>query len=174
MSPLIRIWMLPLPLLCFVLFPSMVSAQAKIRDSSRYDVAGPFTIEITLNAKSRDALEAKIRGFLWNHWHQQLLGQVTVTYFSKESNPSKVSYFVEPSEKGQWHVAVMIDRSIFDRRSKTRHPISVAYEASSLERIEIPKNGFSNRVEISEEAKRPPRSYRLVLSDETGKTLTQL
>ena len=157
-----------------VVWPSVTAGQEKPRDLTRYDTAGPFTIGVKLNVATRAAMNAEIRAFIWNHWYQRRLGQLTAIYYSREGDRSDVSYFVEPNEGGVWHLAVTIDRTLRNRRGPGQHRESVAYEARDVDRIEIPKTGLAERVEIPEKAKRRPQSYHLVLKDETGKTLTEL
>ena len=146
-----------------------------MRDLSRYEKAGPYTIELKLDAQARAKLEADIREFLWNHWQQRRLGHVMVTQYSKEGEPSTSSYFVEPDEKGIWHITVKIDRTLVDRGgSKSQHQESVEYEAYLVERIEVPKDGLTARVSIPEGEMRSPQSYLLALKDKTGKALTEI
>lgn len=149
--------------------------QAKMRDLSRYEKAGPYTIELKLDAQARAKLEADIREFLWNHWQQRRLGHVMVTQYSKEGEPSTSSYLVEPDEKGVWHIAVKTDRTLIDRGGvKSQRRESVEYAAYSVERIEVPKDGLTPSVVIPEGETRTPQSYRLALKDEKGKALTEI
>lgn len=149
--------------------------QGNMRDLSRYDRAGPYAIELKLDAQARAKLEADIRGFLWNHWRQRRLGHVMVTQYSKEGEPSTSSYFVEPDEKGGWHIAVKVDRTVVDRgSSKSQRHESVEYQAYSVERVEVPRDGLTQRAVIPEGEMRTPQSYRLALKDEKGKSLTEI
>jgi hypothetical protein len=158
--------------------PSMLSSplhQVKMRDLNRYDTVGPYTIELKLDAQARANVEADVREFLWNHWHQHRLGHVAVTYYNKEGEPSASSYFVEPDARGIWYIAVKIDRTLIDRGgSKSRHSESVEYDAYSVERIEVPEDGLAQKVMIPETDTRPSTSYRLVLKDQAGKPLTEI
>lgn len=158
--------------------PAMQSSslqQAKMRDLSLYDKAGPYTIELRLDAQARANIEAKIREFLWNHWHQHRLGHLVATRYSKEGEPSTSSYFVELDGKGIWHIAVKIDRTLVDRGgSKSQYQKSVEYEAYTVERIEVPEDGLTQRVVIPKGETRSPQSYRLVLKDEKGKALAEI
>src|SRR2546426_888613 len=102
--------------------------QKKMRDLSLYEKIGPYTLELTIDAQARASKEAEIREFLWNHWQRRRLGQVAVTRYSREGEPSTSAYFVEPDEKGIWHIAVKIDRTLVDRGdSKGQHQGSVEY-----------------------------------------------
>lgn len=148
--------------------------QAKMRDLSFYDKAGPYTIGLKLDAQARAKIEAEIREFLWNHWHYRQLGHLVATQYSKEGEPSTSFYFVEPDEKGVWRIAVKIDRTLNDRRdSKGPHRESIEYDAYSVERIEVPKNGLTHRVVIPEKETRSSLLYRLVLKDKEGNLLLE-
>lgn len=149
--------------------------QEKMRKLSLYEKVGPYTLELTIDAHARASKEAEIREFLWNHWQQRRLGQVTVTQYSREGEPRTSSYFVEPDEKGTWHIAVKIDRTLVDRgRAKSQRHESVEYVAYSVERIEVPKDGLTARVPIPEGETRPPQSYLLALKDKRGKALSEI
>lgn len=149
--------------------------QAKMRDLSGYEKAGPYTIELNLDAPARANIEAEVREFLWNHWQQRRLGYVRVTLFSKEGEPSASSYFVEPDEKSAWRIAVKIDRTMVNRGdSKSQRHESVEYGAYFVERIEVPKDGLTHRAVLPDGERRSPQSYRLALKDEKGKSLTEI
>jgi hypothetical protein len=149
--------------------------QKKMRNLSLYEKAGPYNLELMLDAQVRASKEAAVREFLWDHWQQRRLGQVTVTRYSREGEPSASFYFVEPDERGIWRIAVEIDRTLVDRGgSKNQRHESVEYEAYSVERIEVPKDGLTQRVVIPEAEMRSPESYRLALKDQEGKSLTEI
>ena len=149
--------------------------QAKMRDLSRYDKAGPYTIDLNLDAQSRANIEAEVREFLWNHWKQRRLGYVRVTRYSKEGEPSASSYFVEPDEKSVWQIAVKIDRTLLDRGgSKSQRHESVEYGAYFVERVAVAKDGLTQRAVIPDGETRSPQSYRLALRDEKGKPLIEM
>jgi hypothetical protein len=149
--------------------------QTEMRDLSGYDRAGPYTIELRLETQARNRLEAEIREFLWSHWHQRRLGHVTVTQYSKEGERSTSSYFIEPDEKGAWHIAVKIDRTLVERGgSKSQRSESLEYKAYVVERVDVPKDGLTQGVAIPEGEMRQPQSYRLALKDEKGKSLTKI
>jgi hypothetical protein len=148
--------------------------QAKMRDLSRYNQAGPYSIELKLDTQTRNKIEAEIREFLWNHWRQHVLGYIVATWHSKEGEPSTSSYFIEPSEKGTWRIVIQINRMLIGGGSKSQYHDSVEYEAYSVERVEVPKDGLSQRVTISEKEVRSPQTYRLVLKDERGKVLAEI
>ena len=52
--------------------------QKNPRDLSLYEKAEPYTLEIMLDRQTRAIKEGEIREFLWNHWQQRRLGQLTV------------------------------------------------------------------------------------------------
>ncbi len=147
--------------------------QVKMRDLSRYDKAGPY--ELKLDVQAGADVEAEVREFLWNHWHQRRLGHVAITHYSKEGEPSAFSYFVEPDARGVWIIAVKIDRMLVDRGdSKSQRYETVEYDAYFVERIEVPEDGLTQRVVIPEAEMRSSKAYRLVLKDQGRKPLTEM
>jgi hypothetical protein len=158
--------------------PSMQSSllqQVKMRDLSRYDKAGPYIIELDLDAQSRANVEAEVREFPWNHWHRHRLGHVAVTHYSKEGEPNTSSYYVEPDAIGAWIIAVKIDRMLVGRGgSKSQRYETVEYDAYFVERIEVPKDGLTQRVVIPEVETRSSTAYRLVLRDKERKPLAEI
>lgn len=149
--------------------------QTKMRDLRSYENAGPYTIGLNVGVESRIKLEAKVREFVWEHWHQRRLGYLSITKYSKEGEPSTSHFFVEANDDGVWHVAVTIDRVLIERRgSKRQRHESITYDAYVLERLEVPESGLSQGILIPEREVRIPESYRLALKDEHGKPLSIL
>ena len=148
--------------------------QKKPRDLSLYEKAEPYTLEIMLDRQTRATKEGEIREFLWNHWQQRKLGQLTVTRFSREGEPTASSYFIEPDEKGAWRIAVRIDRTLVARGGlKGQRQESLEYSAYTVDRVEFPKSGLTPRV-LNPKQVRLPQSYRLALKDEKGETLPEI
>lgn len=148
--------------------------QKNRRDLSLYEKAEPYTLEIMLDRQTRATKEGEIREFLWNHWRQRRLGQLTVTRFSREGEPTASSYFIEPDEKGVWRIAVRIDRTLVARGGlKGQRQESLEYSAYTVDRVEFPKSGLTPRV-LSRNQVRSPQSYRLALKDEKGETLPEI
>ncbi len=164
-----------LTIACTFLGQSSQLTPTKERDLNRYEKIGPYVIELGLDTQARAKIEARIREFLWTHWYESRLGHAEVTVYSKEGEPSTVSYFVEPNERGLWRMAVRVTRTRARRgESRKQRNESVEYEAFSVERIEAPKDGLKPRVVIPRDEMRAPQSYRLVLKDTEGKSLTEI
>ena len=148
--------------------------QNNSRNLGLYEKAGPYTLDFTLDRETRATKEGEIREFLWNHWQQRRLGQLTVTRFSREGEPTASSYFIEPDEKGAWRIAVRIDRTLVARGGlKGQRQESQEYSAYTVDRVEFPKSGLTPRL-LNPKQVRLPQSYRLALKDEKGETLPEI
>ena len=87
----------------------------KERDLSRYDKAGPYSLKLSLDARTRATMLATLEQFIWKHWSKRTLGHVVSTFYSKEGEPITYSFFIEANEKGNSCVAVEVDRSFVTR-----------------------------------------------------------
>lgn len=145
------------------------------RNLDLYERAGPFTLDLDLDSQSRTNTEAEIREFLWKHWHQRRLGHLVATWYSKEGEPSTSAYFVEPDEKGIWHIAITINRTLVERTgSKRQLQNTIEYDAYSIERVDVSKGTLGRSIAIPEGETRSPQSYRLRLKDKHEEVLTEI
>ena len=160
---------------CGSIMQNSSSDQMKARNLNLYERAGPYTLGLNIDTPSRANMEAEVRDFLWQHWHQHRLGYVVVISYTKEGEPNTASYFIEPDSRGIWRVAIEVKRLLIDRGvTKRRRYETGDYTVHSVQRIEVPKDGMRLNVSIPEGETRTPHSYRLALKDEKGKPLFQL
>lgn len=146
--------------------------QTEIKDLRAYEKSS-YTIAINADPAARRKLEAKVREFVWEHWHNRRLGFLSVRRYSKEGEPSTSHFFIESKDGGAWQVRVVIKRIIVERRSKHRQHESVTYDAYVLERFEKPESGqILVGALIPESEVRTPDSYFLALKEKTGRVLT--
>lgn len=138
----------------------------KERDLSRYDKAGPYSLKLSLDARTRATMLATLRQFIWEHWSKRTLGHVVSTFYSKEGEPITYSFFIEANEKGNSCVAVEVDRLFVTRgESKKRYSQMYAFEVNTVQRIEVLRDGIRT---IPEEVPREPVSFKLRLIDDRG------
>lgn len=137
------------------------------RDLRVYDKAGPYYVQSNLDAKDRATVLANIRQFIWQHWSKRTLGYVVSTFYSKEGEPITYAFFIEADEKGNWRVAVEIDRLLVARgESKKRYAKTDNFEVDAVQRIDVLENGMIRT--IPEDVPREPRSFKLRLVDDQG------
>lgn len=150
------------------------SAKKHKRDLSTYDKAGPYALKLSLAARTRNSMLSALREFIWDHWHNRKRGHVVTTFYSKEGEPITYSFFIEPDEKGSWHVTVEIDRLLTGRGgSKKKYSETDKFAAYTVERIEVGGNYETIRT-IPNDVTREPQSYKLRLIDEKGKVRTEV
>jgi hypothetical protein len=145
----------------------------KKRDLTGYRQKGPFSVGLPQSSQESAKASEEIREFLWTCWQQRERGCVRATYTSTEGEKSNVGYFVEPSDRGIWYVAVEIDREIRTPKGGLAHR-SDSYVATIVQRVEREADGMTPLRPIPEDQKRAAAAYQLALRDESGKTLTTL
>lgn len=84
---------------------------AQERDLKRYDVSGHFDCRTHALSDTgpRRCDIPKVRDFIWKHWHTKRPGYIRITFDSVDAM-STSHIFVEPNERGIWHVAWRIAR----------------------------------------------------------------
>jgi hypothetical protein len=144
------------------------------RDLGRYETSGPYEIAVTLNGRAREAIDAEVRQFIWEHYRGHRLAYVNVIRYSKEGEPSASSYFVEPEENSNWHVRVEIHRRLIDRRNTTQvQETNERLDAYALERV---RSVGAERVQgpLTDSVPIPPASYRLKLLGKDRELLAEI
>jgi len=153
------------------------SRSIRMKNISRYDQLGPYDVPVDGNNLS--AVPSEVRGFVWEHWAQRRLAKLILISRSKDGRRSTSDIFIEPDETGIWHLSAGVDSTLVDGRAfddpefKGTIEKYDEYRANTIERIEIPSNGFSERIVIPAYEKRTPDSYRLRLKDKEGKTIVE-
>jgi hypothetical protein len=144
------------------------------RDLGRYETAGPYVLDVTLNGRDRDTINAVIRQFIWEHYRSHRLAYVEVTQYSKEGEPSISSYFVEAEKNGAWHLRVEIHRRLIDRRDTTQvHETIDRLDAFALQRVRVAGAGVV-QVPLADSEPIPSTGYRLKLLGKDRELLTEM
>jgi hypothetical protein len=90
-----------------ILLGSLLASRAAARDIAHYQTRGPYVLhERVITAEDRTLIDEQMREFLWSCWQQQRLGRLITLVFSIEGLPTRTTYFVEPDDKGIWHVVI--------------------------------------------------------------------
>lgn len=150
----------------------------RLKDTSRYEKLGPC--EVPADGKNFDAVSAEVRGFIWEHWTRHRQGHVIVVSRSKEGERSTSHMFIEPDERGDWHLSARVEKKAVDRRAFDDPEFQGTieryerYKAYVIERIEVPADGLSGGTVIPLEQKRGADSYRLRLKNRDGKVIAEL
>jgi hypothetical protein len=149
--------------------------QAAERDLSRYSVLGPITLghtpELRRNLERNKSL---IRKFVWEFFKNSQLAHLRFLSYSLEGNKIENLIFIEPDEKGIWHVHV---ESISEYQSygagKEMQIQTKKSDAYTLLRVVDPGYGKKVRI-LSDSDSVPPDGYVVRLLDRDGKTLMDL
>jgi hypothetical protein len=154
--------------------PAYSPQTERSRDSGRYETAGPYVLDLTLNGRDRDTLNAAIRQFIWEHYRSHRLAHVKVTQYSKEGEPSISSYFVEDEKDGAWHVRVEIYRKLIDRRNTSQiHETNDRFDAFALQRVRV-AGPAGVQVPLADSEPIPSTGYRLKLLGKDQELLTEI
>lgn len=81
-------------------------AQSKRRDLARYDKFGPVSVGAEMSAPERDAVMARVRGFLLEHWRGRRLGHLVLNLPGPDGRPRASNFLIESDEAGRWCVVV--------------------------------------------------------------------
>lgn len=127
--------------------------------------AGPYKVPLSASSAEADRVEALVRDFVWKHWSNERAGEVTITYFSKEGEPSAFTYRVEADGSGRWQISVNITRRLVNRLKLTPFIEKRNLTFYEVRRIEIPKKGSPTR-DIPASAQRSATEFRLLLKGE--------
>lgn len=84
--------------------------EQKPRDLSRYEDGGSYDLSWGRGGEDLEAMRAKLRVFLWEHWSQRRTGRITATLYTIEGDPTKTTFYVEPDGSGAWRVATEYER----------------------------------------------------------------
>jgi hypothetical protein len=142
------------------------------RNLGKYKKVGPYTLALTMDAQVRMGTLATIRDFIWQHWRTPSLAYATVTFYSKEGEPSTYYYFIEPDNTNSWRITVEINRLTVDRGGSklTRHQIDT-FVVYTVERVE---GEGRTRIVIPDSAVREGRSYRMRFIDQQGNVRNEI
>jgi hypothetical protein len=66
----------------------------------RSDKIGPFVVSYGLNRAEKDKILSQARGFLWDHLHNHMTGQLRITFGNLEGDPTEHTLVVRLDKKG--------------------------------------------------------------------------
>jgi hypothetical protein len=143
-----------------------VSSEKSLSDlNAQYDKAGPYSIGDDLSPSRRDKLLTEIRGFLWEHWINKRPGQLRVTVYTIEGDPTTYNFFIEKDPRENWFIRAKSESviaALLKPGEKPRHETTeISYY--DIERLD-PETGHV----ISKGEKRQPETYRLRLEHKNG------
>jgi hypothetical protein len=127
---------------------------AQERDLKRYDVGGHFDCRshALSDTAPRNCDIPGVRDFIWKHWHAKRRGYIRITFDSVDAM-STSHIFVEPNQRGKWHVAWRI----------ARHN-NLITDVGEIVAVERAKPGTSDE----------PGSYVLVFRQKSGGEIERL
>ena len=147
----------------------------KNRDSFAYQQGGPFVTGNRTPHKTRQQVNAQIREFLWTHWIKRTRARMVKVSETKEGESATAKYYVEPDINDVWHVCVVVERALINRKNPfERIWRRDSYRASRIDRVEVRDTGLSPYEIIPETDNRPPSRYRIVLRDAADYVLDKL
>jgi len=130
--------------LALLLAPPASFSQALKRNLKEYKFRQSYDLQNTITVEEANAQRAPLRGHIWEWWTTRTKGFFNVTFYSREGNPTRCKYFVEPDSSGQWRVVSECKGSVcpYTSKAKCRRYLRTTSVTTydTLERIE---SGFS-------------------------------
>jgi hypothetical protein len=164
-----RIFRFALFLLLAAVSTNAATLRGTVRDSepeaAQYEKAGPYSIGNTLTFAESNQLLAKVRSFLWDHWSHQLLGQLQVTVYTIEGDPTTYVFFIEKDSKGRWCIRSQSESAIAALLKPGEAP---RRETQRVIYYEIDRLDSETSKVIPNGEKRPPDTYKLRLTSSKG------
>jgi len=150
---------------CLLLQSSAVQRQNPLgnlasQEIPQYDKAGPYSLNNGLSLAERGQVLSTVRNFLWDHWAAQRPGQLQVTAYTIEGDPTTWTVFVERDKKNHWRVRAKwesIQAALLQRGQK---PIRKTGETAYYD---VERTDSVSGQAIPKEQKRQPESYKLRL-----------
>lgn len=107
------------------------------------------------------------REFLWDLWKSHTKGYIKRTTYTREGQPGRCTFFVEPDSTGQWHFTLECSSvcPFLSKKKCEKYFRTVATETyDSLERIDIEYDVYSRRSpkKIPDNEYRDPIDFRLM------------
>jgi hypothetical protein len=131
-----------------------------------YESGGIFTLQHFSHTEGR----ARLRSFLWEHWHGRQRGYAKAEVGTVDAGTVKMLYIIHPDEQGQWGIDVRVQRQI-------QQPHCSTFHANSLVRVSVRKgapdypaqtlslwlpNGLPKTI-LKDDLVVNPNSYRVIL-----------
>jgi hypothetical protein len=138
-----------------------VSAHEHPRDTSQYDVIGPYQMTAFGGEPETIRLDGLIREFLWTHWRRHRRGTVVATRQYVEGFV-RTAYFVEPDQRGPWLIVEYTDYPYAPQWRMKR------FSCSDFDRVEPDRLHLPLKV-IPDFTPRQPEAYLLHPACSKGK-----
>jgi hypothetical protein len=154
------------------------SQHAEKRDLAKYDNGGTFNFTWEV-APDHEQMRAKLREFIWQHWHQKRWGRAMATFYTIEGDPSTYNFYIEATSEGRWRVVSEYEIECcwfyaMDKKKKKRKVERGVDVYDVVVRIaDVKSSGFGSE-EIGESEIRESTLYRLRLGrgSQNGKSDT--
>lgn len=138
---------------------SSTTACAARRNSTDYDVFGPYTVP---RFGEVGKVYADMREFVWTHWREKRRASaVVITSSIQEGIPCTKTAIVEPDKMGQWYLEVKTE-------CKKGSPRTSKATAYSLERLKRDSAGRWAEEKLSDTAEASGGTYIIRLLDRSG------
>ena len=146
---------------------SRPSDQASARNLASYDTIGPFVIGDEAGFEKDDNALGRIRSFIWEHWNRRQRGWLSATFYTIEGDKTTSKFFVEPDERGDWHLLIDSESMIWSGLPKGRRPKRILrHEGYDLmDWVERKCNLAEHCVSVTEQALQDPPRYLLLLKN---------
>ena len=108
--------------------------------------------------QTRRILEAQVRHFIWDHFHNHHSGFMRVIRFTKEGEKISTEYHIQKDQRGEWLVSADVEQLLKDRR--TTKP-SISKESYVAVKIRLERLGTQNPSQQLDDF----MSHRLLMMD---------
>jgi len=116
--------------------------------------------------------EAKLRQWVWTHWHQRTAGTAILKWVTMEGDSGASEYTIAKGRDGAWYLSIHLqgsERPMFEGdTAKWGDEWIVAH---SLQRVEEPYHWDWPGKPIPDSKRLSPRKFVLELKDKEGKIL---
>jgi hypothetical protein len=137
--------------------------------SERMDDGGTVIANVADGEKKLSQSWAKIRDFLWQHWHLRVGGRIVVVGTTTEGSPYKTIYIIKRDQADKWLIAVTAEGEYFDPIKETSEHWDRRFDAYTVTRVH--KNKDSRPISV--EARVAAKDYRLMLADSSGNIVAE-
>jgi hypothetical protein len=119
--------------------------------------------------------EAKLRDWLWKHWHQRTAGTAILKWVTMEGDSGTSEYTIAKGRDGAWHLSIHLagsERPMFEGdTAKWRDEWTIAH---SVQRVEEPYHWDWPGKPIPDSKRLSARKFVLELKDKEGKILSHI
>ncbi|HEX8846727.1 MAG TPA: hypothetical protein VF791_18940 [Pyrinomonadaceae bacterium] len=119
MNPQKSLWALFVMLMVLSIGAFDALSQAKGRQLKEYKQGPSFDLQNYFFVEGNQEI-APLRHFLWQQWTTHTKSFSNVIFYTKEGEPTKCRFFIEPDSTGQWRVVSECKVSVCPYSSKKR------------------------------------------------------